>query len=188
VLAASGAALPASGSQAAKTQFRVVSATATATLTFHTQTSDQSSVANGKVTLLARAKKAGKGSLPGLAGVPLKGKVSERVKTRRRSSSTSQYEELTCAKTRKVVGRGGVRLGRVGSKVRVRWAFPQAKPRFCHGPSAAKRVTQLMKRLYPASRFSAAKVTVVLKGFKTSVAGTRKVTYRWRATIKLVRS
>jgi hypothetical protein len=165
-----------------------VSAQATATLTFHTQTSDQSSVSNGKVTLLARAKKAGKGSLPGAARVPLKGKVSERVRTKRRNSTTSQYEELTCANTRKVAGRGGVSLGRLGSKVRVRWAFPQAKPRFCQGPSAAKRVTKLMNRLYPASRFNTRNVTVVLKGSKTTVAGTRKVTYRWRATVKLVRS
>ncbi len=179
-------ALPAAASRHATIRFKVVSAKATATLIFHTENGAQSVISDGRIALTASGK-AGAGMLPGRALAPLKGKVSERVKTKRRASSTSQYQEQTCANSRKVAGRGGVTLRRVGPKVEVRWAFPQAKPSFCQGPSAGKSVTSLMKRLYPASRFDGATMSVVLRGSKRVVSSTTTFTYRWSATVKLAR-
>ncbi len=187
-LVALAVALPAAAARHSTIHYKVVSAKATAMLTFHTESSGQDTISDGKISLLALRRAAGQASLPGSALVPLKGKISERVKTKRRASSTSEYQEQTCANTRKVMGRGGVRLRRVGSKVEVRWAFPQAKPSFCHGPSASSNVTALMKRLYPASRFSTKNVTVVLSGSKTTKSETATLTYRWSATVKLARA
>jgi len=169
-------------------RFRVVSASATAVLTFHTETVDQSEIADGKVSLVAVRKGSGTGSLPGRALVRLKGHVSERVKSRRRSSDTSPYQEQTCANVRKIGGRGGVTLRRIGSKVEARWAFPQARVSFCHGPGAGSNVTSLMKKVYPASRFARKTVILVLAGSKTTKSETATVTYRWHATVKLARS
>jgi hypothetical protein len=188
VLAALAVALPAAGARHSTIHFKVVSAKATATLTFHTEKGDQSTVSDGKIGLVALGKGAGEGSLPGRALVPLKGKISERVKTRRRISDTSPYQEQTCTNAHKIAGRGGVTLRRAGSKVEVRWAFPQAKPSFCRGPRLGKSVTSLLKRLYPATVFSARVVTLVLAGSKKVETGSTTLTYRWRATIKLART
>ena len=162
-----------------------MSAKATATLTFHTETTD--SISDGRIGLVALRKAAGKGSLPGRVLFPPKGTLSERVKTKR-DSGTPQYQEKTCSNTRKVAGRGGVTLRRTGSSVEVRWAFPQAKPSFCRGPGVGKSITAAMKKLYPAGRFTARGVTVVLAGSKKVQSGTTTLTYRWRATVKLARS
>jgi hypothetical protein len=189
VLAAVGAlavALPAAASQRSTIHFKVVSAKATATLTFHTETT--TTVSDGRVGLAVQRKAAGQGSVPGRVLFPLKGKLSEKVKTTRGESGSPEYQEKTCANTKKVAGRGGVTLRRVGSKVEVRWAFPQAKPSFCRGPSAGKSVTTLMKKLYPASRFSAKSLTVVLGGSKSVDSGTTTLTYRWSASITLSRT
>jgi hypothetical protein len=182
-------ALPAAASKRAVAHFRVVSAKGSATLTFHAEAADQSEVSDGKISLAASSKGRAKASLPGKALAPLKGALSERVLTKRRESPTSQYQEQTCANTRKLGGRGGVALRRVGSKVEVRWAFPQAKPSFCRGPSVGASITSAMKRLYPGSRFTGASATIVLSGSKTIRSGTATtIKYRWRATVKLVRT
>ena len=163
-----------------------MSGKATATLTFHTQTADQNGVADGRIALVALRKSGGTASLGARTGrvvFPIKGTLSERVKTKRRNSPTSPYEEQTCANTRKLSSRGGVTLRRVGSNVEVRWAFPQANPSFCQGPRA---VTTKMRRLVPATRFAASRLTLVLAGSTKAAAAGKSVTYRWRATIKLV--
>jgi hypothetical protein len=184
-------AVPATASQHSTLRFKVVSAKATATLTFHTSTASvsEASISDGKVALSAALASTGSGSLPGKATARIKGTITERVKTQQRTSETSPYEEQECSKIRKVSGTGGVTLRRVGSKVEVRWAFPQAKPSFCQGPSASRSITSTMKRLYPASLFNRKAVTLVLSGSKKSALGTdSSLTYRWRATVKLKRS
>jgi hypothetical protein len=180
--------LPAGASRGSTLQFKVVSAKATATLTFHTETADQSSISDGRVALSVSRKAAARGTLPGRVLFPLKGKLTERVTTKRRASDTSPYQEQTCSKTRKLGGRGGVSLRRIGSKVEVRWAFPQAKPRFCNGPSAGASITSQMRRLYPASRFSGKVVSIVLAGSRKIPSETGQLTYRWLATLRLARS
>lgn len=187
-LLALAVALPAAASRHATIRYKVVSAKATAALTFHTENGDQSEISDGKVSLVALRKGVGKGSLPGRALVPLKGKISEQVKTRRRASDTSPYQEQTCTNARKVAGRGGVTLRQIGSKVEARWAFPQAKPSFCRGPSVGQSIIAQLRQLYPASRFSARVVTIVLAGSKQAETGSTTLTYRWRATVKLART
>lgn len=184
-MAALAVALPAAASRQSTIHFKVVSAKATATLTFRTETTDQ--VSNGTIGLTVQPKATGQGSLPGSVAFPLKGTLSERVKTKRRASPTSEYQERTCSNSRRVAGRGGVTLRRVGPLVEVRWAFPQAKPSFCRGPSAGKNVTAAMKHLYPATRFDARTVTVLLTGSSKTQSGRTTLTYRWRATVKLSR-
>jgi len=166
--------------------FRVVSGTASATLTFHTSNKSADEASDGRVVLTASPKAAGTGSVPGRASFALKGQISEKVTTKRQVSSTSPYQE-TCSNVRKVAGRGGVTLKRVGTKIEVRWAFPQAAPSFCHGPKAGGSITGRMKRLYPSKVFNGKRVTVVLSGAAKTPGESSSVTYRWHAVIKLAR-
>jgi len=179
-------AVPAAGARQAVVPYKIVSARASATLTFHTQNSDQSEISDGTVKLVAASKGSGMANVPGRAFVALKGSVNERVKTTRASDS-SPYQE-TCTDSRKVGGKGGIALRRVGKRVEVRWAFPQAKASFCHGPKVGTRITSKMKRLYPASKFQRKRVTLVVSGSGKAVAGTTSLVYRWKATVTLSRS
>jgi hypothetical protein len=184
-------AFPAASSPAAAVHFKVVSAKATATLTFHTESADQTTLADGKITLLAAPKKKGTGSLGAHSGrvlFPIKGSVAERVKTKRLDSSTSEYQEQSCVNTRKLGGRGGLTLIRTGSRVEARWAFPQAKESFCRGPAVGKSITAKMKTVVPASRFQARSFVLVLAGTGNDDSTGKTLTYRWRATLKLARS
>ena len=162
-----------------------MSAKGSATLTFHTQKSDLSSISNGTVKVSVGSKSPGTASVPGRALVPLKGTLSERVKTRQRASDTSPYQEQTCTNARKVKGRGGLRFRRVGSKIEAEWAFPQAKPKFCRGPSPPKSITSKMRQLYPVARFTGRSATVIVSGVRKSGTGANRLTYRWRATLRL---
>jgi len=179
--------LPASAARNSVEHFTVISAKAGATLTFHSANSDQSAETSGTVVLSASKKSSGTGSLPGRALAGLKGTVKERVKTKRTPSDSSPYQE-TCANSHKVGGKGGITLRRVGKKVQVGWAFPQANASFCHGPKVGKSVTAKMKRVYSAATFAKKRVTVVLKGTSTSRSGSTTLTYRWNAKVTLARS
>jgi len=179
-------AVPAAGARHAAV-YKVVGASASATLTFHTQNADATEVSNGTVTLAASNSGPGTATVPGRALVGLKGSVKERVKTQRTPSDSSPYQE-TCAKTKKVGGMGGFTLQRTGSKVQATWAFPQAKASFCRGPSVSKAIIKQMNRLYSANAFARSRVTLVVSGSGKTKAGTTRVTYRWRATVKLQRS
>jgi hypothetical protein len=189
-LAAAAAALVplSAGAARAKTiHFKVVSGTASATLTFHTANTAADETSDGKIVLTASPKRRGSGSVPGRATFALKGKVSEKVTTRTQVSGTSPYQE-TCSRVRKVAGRGGLTLKRVGTKVQVGWAFPQAKPSFCRGPKAGEGITARMKRLYPSKMFNGKRVTVVLSGSAKVPGESSSVSYRWHAVVKLARS
>jgi len=187
-LAALAVVLPAGATRGQTLRFKVVSAKATATLTFHTVTQDENAISDGRIGLVVTPKANGAGTLPGRVVFRLKGKLTERVTTKRRASDTSPYQEQTCGNTRKLAGRGGVTLRRIGSKVEVRWAFPQAKPRFCSGPTAGASITSKMRQLYPATRFGGRTVTIVLAGSRKTQSGTNTLGYRWRATLRLARS
>ena len=179
--------LPASAARNSVEHFTVLSAKAGATLTFQSANSNQSAQTSGTITLSASQKSSGEGSLPGRALASLKGTLKERVKTKRTPSDSSPYQE-TCANSHKVGGKGGITLRRVGNKVQAAWAFPQANASFCHGPKVGKSVTAKMKRVYSAAAFDKNRVTVVLKGTRTSRSGSTTLTYRWRATVTLARS
>jgi hypothetical protein len=181
------AALPAAASGQSVVRYKVVSAKATATLSFHTENADQSEVADGTAVLSATQKGAGAGSLPGRALVNLKGLLKERVKTKRTPSGASPYQE-TCAKSHKVGSKGGIALKRIGRSVEAVWAFPQAKLSFCRGPKVSKAITLRMKRLYSAAAFNRTHTTIVIAGSGTTQVGTTKIVYRWRATVVLTRS
>jgi hypothetical protein len=178
------ASLPASAARSSVEHFTVVSTKANATLSFSTAGSDQSQT-QGTVVLTASKKGSGKGTLPGRAMAGLKGTLKERIRTKQ--SATSPYQE-SCANTRKVSGKGGVTLRRVGAKVEARWAFPQAKLSFCRGPKLATSTTAKMKRMYSATTFERNSVTIVLTGKSTSRTGNTTLTYRWNAKVTLGRS
>lgn len=191
-LLAVAAALPAASSSAKKARhestaprYKVVSATATATLTFNAATAD--SLSSGQFRLVAHRKRVGTGQVPGRIVFPLRGKLVEHVKTKTRNAPTDPYEESACSKTRKLGGRGGIVLRRAGSRIEVRWAFPQAKPRFCRGPAASKSIRREMKRLYPAKLFKRKAATVVIRGSESVSDPRTRLTYKWRATLKLRR-
>jgi hypothetical protein len=179
--------LPASAARNSVEHFTVLSAKTSATLTFKNANSNQSAQTSGTVTLSASQKSSGKGSLPGRALASLKGTLKERVKTKRTPSDSSPYQEV-CSNSHKVGGKGGVTLRRVGTKVQVGWAFPQANASFCHGPKVGKSVTAKMKRVYSAATFAKRRVTVVLKGTSTARSGSTTLTYRWNAKVTLARS
>ena len=181
------ASLPASAARNSVEHFNVVSAKATATLSFHSANSDQSAQTNGTVTLTASKKGSGTGSLPGRALAALQGTLKERVKTKRTPSDSSPYQE-TCANSHKVGGKGGVTLRRLGNKVQAGWAFPQANTSFCRGPKVGKSVTAKMKRVYSATTFDKKRVTLVLRGTSTSRSGSFTLTYRWSATVTLAKT
>jgi hypothetical protein len=190
VLAAAAAALVPLSAGAAQTKtlrFKVVSGTASATLTFDTANTVSDETTDGRIVLTARSKGRGTASIPGRARFAIKGRLSERVTTHHDVSSTSPYEEK-CANVRKVAGRGGVTLKRVGKKVEVRWAFPQAKPSFCQGPNAASGLAGLMKRMYSAKAFVRNRVTLVLNGSAKVPGESSSAVYRWHAVVKLKRS
>jgi len=172
----------------ASTSFRVVSASAAATLTFRTQASDLNSISNGTIKLSAKPNGAGRGSVPGRVTFPLKGTLAERVKMKTRTSDTSPYQEQTCANSRKLAGRGGLRFRRVGTKIEARWLLPQANPKFCSGPKVGSAITSKMVQLYPASKFAGRAATVVVAGKQQTRSANTNVTYRWRVTVKLARS
>jgi len=181
------ASLPASAARTSVEHFNVVSAKATATLTFQSSNSAQSAQTKGSVTLTASKKGSGTGTLPGRALAALKGTLKERVKTKRTPSDSSPYQE-TCANAHKVGGKGGVTLRRIGGAVEARWAFPQAKASFCRAPKVAKSIMAKMKRTYPASTFDRNPVTIVLSGRSTSRSGSTTLTYRWNAKVTLAHS
>jgi hypothetical protein len=188
VLSAAALLTIAAGAAGSKTlHFKVVSATASAKLTFHTANKSADETSDGTVLLIASAKTRAKGSIPGHISFPLKGHVKERVTTKQRVSTTSPYQE-TCSNIRKLAGRGGLKLTRVGSKVNVRWAFPQANPSFCHGPKVTSNVTSRMKRAYTSKALSGKHVTIVLSGSAKVPGESSSLTYRWHAVVKLSRS
>ena len=189
MLAGIAAALVPFSAGAAQTKtlrFKVVSGTASATLTFDTANTSSDETTDGKIVLTARSKGSGAASLPGSARFAIKGQVRERVTIHHEISSTSPYQE-TCSQVRKVAGRGGVMLRRIGKKVEVRWAFPQAKPSFCQGPTGAGLAAK-MKKLYSSKVFIRKRVTLVLNGSAKIPGESSSITYRWRAVVKLKRS
>jgi hypothetical protein len=181
------ASLPASAARNSVEHFTVASAKVGATLSFHSANSAQSTQTNGTVVLSASQKSRGKGSLPGRALAALKGTLKERVTTKQAQPDSNPYQE-TCANSRKIGGKGGLTLRRVGNKVQAGWAFPQAKVSFCQGPKVGKSVTAKMKRVYSSSTFNKKRVTVVLKGTSTSHSGKTTLIYRWNARVTLARS
>lgn len=188
VLSAAALLTMAAGAARSKTlHFSVVSATASAKLTFHTANKSADETSDGTVRLLASAKTRATGSVPGHISFPLKGSVKERVTTKQRVSTTSPYQE-TCSNVRKLARRGGLTLRRVGSKISVRWAFPQANPRFCSGPKATSNVTSRMKRVYTSKALSGKHVTIVLSGSAKIPGESSSLTYRWHAVVKLARA
>jgi hypothetical protein len=178
--------VPAAGARHA-VHYRIVAATASATLAFHTENPDESESSDGTVTLAASNSRKGTASVPGRAVVALKGTIKERVKTTRTPSGSSPYQE-TCSDAHKVGGSGGIALRRVGKMVEARWAFPQANVTFCHGPKVGKSITSKMKRLYAASTFQRTRVTLVVSGSRKAVSGTTTMTYRWTAKVTLASS
>lgn len=188
VLAAAALISIAAGATRAKTlHFKVTSASASATLTFQSVDKGNDSTTDGTIALKATSKSAAKGSIPGAIRAPLKGTIREEVVTKNQVSSTSPYQD-TCSNVRKVAGKGGVILKRIGSRIQVRWAFPQAKPSFCTGPAVGSNITSRMKRVYSARALSGKHVTIVLSGSAKVPGETSSLTYRWHAVVKLSRA
>jgi hypothetical protein len=190
VLAAGAAALVplSAGAAPSKTlRFKIMSGSATATLTFDTANAQNDETTDGRIALTAKSNGRGSAAVPGSAKFAISSRLSERVTIHHDVSGTSPYEE-SCTNVRKVAGRGGVTLKRRGKAIEVRWAFPQAKPSFCQGPNAASGLLTRMKRVYPSKVFNGKRVTLVLNGSAKVPGESSSATYRWHAVVKLKRA
>jgi hypothetical protein len=177
-------------------RYRVTAATATARLSFTTGTGGASFV-RGTVDARFTRKQAKRlsaadGSLTARGGrvrFPLAGRVLERVVTGERTDPTSPYVEQTCGDRRLPAGQGGLSFRRVsGGRVQARWAFPHPRVQLCPGPRINLRaIERTMIRLLPASRLAARRTTIVVAGSRPFRSGQYRGTYRWRASVKLVR-
>lgn len=122
--------------------------------------------------------------------VRLATKRSERATLSQRSAPTQPYVEQTCRDSAKGTSSGGLLLTRLsGGRIQVRWAFPHAIALTCPGPSGVgKRLTSKMVRIYPASRFTAGRITLSLFGSARFRQGAYTGSYRWRASVTLSRT
>ena len=195
VVAVVAAVLVGAGSaQAATTvKYRVVSATASVTLVFASRAEDR--VVTGRSDVRVRSARTrgsrATGSLGGRSGrvaVTVRGTNAERAVIGERSDPTSPYVEQNCGNRRRLAGTGGFALRRVRSRVEVRWLFPHAAMRFCPGPAAVGRLlAKKMRRMLPAARFRARRLTVVVSGTSRFRTGAYSGTYRWRGAVVLAR-
>ncbi len=171
--------------------FTVVRANASATLTFHQTDAEGLTNDNGRVTLSVKKTALGTATLARTGGgsvtVPIRSVVSERVRLKRKSTETGPYLVTTCKQTSQRKGRGRLKLRRSGRDIVVRWAFPQAQTRFCPGPKVGPSLTSFQTALYPASRFSARQVVLVVAGSQAVDKTLLQATYRWRLTVLLQR-
>ena len=177
-------------------RYRVVSASATARLSFATPTGGETFFRGSVASSFARRGKAsarGDGSVSSRGGrvlFPVRGRTIEQVVMGKRSDATSPYVETTCGDRRFPGGRGGLVFRPLSrSRLEVRWAFPHALVRLCPGPRF-RPPTRRMITAVPAARLTAKRFRVVLTG----TAGFRSFgdqqytgTYRWRAVVTLAR-
>lgn len=171
--------------------FTVVRANASATLTFHQTDTEGLTNDTGRVTLSLKKSAVGTGTFSksrgGSVTVPIRKVISERVRLKRKATETGPYLVTTCEQTSDRKGRGGLTFRPSGATIMVRWAFPQAQTTFCPGPRVGPSLTSLQTALYPASRFSARKVVLVVAGSQELDKTLLQATYRWRATVLLER-
>jgi hypothetical protein len=177
----------ASGARRHSISFRLVRADARVTLRFYQQSEDGNSINHGRVVTHVKGKPPGHGRLGADGGkitFPVVGKVLEHVRLERKLVN----QQTTCEQTRKVAAKGGVTFTPVGSKIRVRWKFPQSRVSFCPGPETSKALTSKMRKSYSASHFKHSLVTIKLVGKSTEQDGQLlQATYKWRATLTLAR-
>ena len=180
---------------AAVFRYRVVSAQASATVTFASPKGGQS-YASGRADVRLRKQFRSarpEGLLSGTSGrlrFAVAGTNTERVRVGQREDETSPYVEQACTNRRRSSAMGGLLFRpAVRSRVEVRWALPHAAPQLCPGPRrAARLVASKMRRFYPASHFAAAQVRLVLTGSARFKSGAYRGTYRWRAVVTLARA
>jgi hypothetical protein len=175
----------------ATSRYEVVAATATAQITFSGGSS--ASQASGTATLKAtRSGARGGGSLGDRGGsvrFGVRAASSERVKLREREGPTSPYVEQECRDSATRSASGGLTLQRLpGGRIRVAWAFPHAALKSCPGPrSVGSKLQGKMSRIFPASRFAAARLTLTLAGSASFSRAPYRGVYRWRASVRLLR-
>jgi hypothetical protein len=167
--------------------FKLVRADARVTLRFYQQSADGTSINHGRVVTHVKGKPPGHGRLAAGRGkmtFPVSGKVLEHVRLVRAQLN----QETTCEQTRKIAAKGGVKFRPVGSKVKVRWKFPQSRVSFCPGPPTDSTLTAGMTKTYPAGKFKHSVVTIKLAGDSSEQDGSLlQATYKWRATLTLER-
>lgn len=115
---------------------------------------------------------------------------SERAEVKERAGPASPYVEQNCADAKRTSASGGLVFTRIpGGRVRVQWAFPDARMRGCPGPTrAARRLRPKMVRVVPGNRFQASRVTLKLSGVARFAEGRYAGVYRWRAVVTLARA
>ena len=180
----------ASGWRSHSASFRLVRADARVTLRFYQQNADATSINHGRVVTHVRGRPPGHGQLGPAGGkmtFPVTGSTLEHVRLFR--SLPLGNLETTCEQTRKVKAKGGVTFTPVGSKVKVRWKFPQSRLSFCPwGPKTDATLTSRMTKTYPASHFKRSLVTINLVGHSSENDGVLlQATYKWRASLTLQR-
>ncbi|MBA3366514.1 MAG: hypothetical protein H0U03_12165 [Actinobacteria bacterium] len=181
---------------ASATSYHAVAATASARLTYgggNGTNSRASGFAEVRTSLRAVARRRSHGSLSVRGGnvrFPVTLTANERATIGERSGPSSPYVEQVCRDRSKRSSTGGLTLKRLsGARVQVIWAFPHARMTACPGPRrAGGKLQGRMSRVLPASRFQAGRVVVTLAGTARFVEGRYRGTYRWRATVTLVRS
>jgi hypothetical protein len=176
--------------------YHVVAASATAQLVYNGVSANEVQRTSGTVSVTSR-KAGGKlakknGSLTRSGGrivVLLVVKRSERALIKERPGPAQPYVEQKCVNSRSLSASGGVVLKRLrANRVEIRWAFPHAGVSYCPGPAGiAKRLVSKMSRSYPAARLNARRFTLSLSGSTPFQQGAYSGTYRWRATLVLVR-
>ena len=177
--------------------FRVASLTASARLSYSGEpVKDLERTSGSAVLTVRRAKgKAPKsdGSLGpngGRIGLKLSLTIVENAKISQRSSQTTPYVEQRCTLSRTRAASGGLLLRKLsGSRIEVRWAFPHATSVSCPGPAGVgTSLVGRMVRVYPASRFAASRVSLLLSGTARFSRGGYTGSYTWRAAVVLVRA
>src|SRR6266540_548221 len=146
-------------------RFTVLEAKASATFTFYREDGNLGDSDTGRVALQIKRSGRGKGKLTSTGGgvrMPIKQRVAEHVRVKRHSDSGEQI--TTCMQKVMVPAKGGLKFERHGSRVTVRWAFPQAELRFCPGPKLALRLTKEMTGKYPVNHFRQSPTTLTLTG------------------------
>ena len=192
LLAAAATVAPAAA--APTLRYKVTSATASVRLSFTTGTGRDTFVRGTVDVRITPTRRTARfdGSLASRGGrvtVPVRTRVVERVVMGERSDPTAPYVEQTCADRRFASARGGLTFRRVSrGRVEARWAFPHARVQLCPGPRMNPRaIERTMIRLFPASRLSARRTTLTLSGSRSFRSGQYRGTYRWRASVTLVR-
>lgn len=176
------------------TTYRAVGASATARLTYTLAGANSRSTGyvDQKAVLARPIAGRSHGALLARGGsvrFPVTITTTERATVSERSSPTAPYVEQRCGNTARRKATGGLTFKRLGAtRVQVSWAFPHPRTRACPGPGATPAAVRgKAVRVFPAGRFNAARVTLILSGSARFRQGSTTGSYRWQATVTLGR-